>query len=181
MNAPNAAAPDLDLDGTIVALARSIAALDPGDLAALRRPVPPGDIAPAAFWRLWARLDLGRQRGTAEAWGRLAQAIAILTQTGDDDRKPSAHDGSLSLGRALHEAGYSELRFARLLATHGETRRDLVLRACRMLARAGVRFDVRQLGRLTLFDKTPVLQRLARDYYGALDAANRTEGDADNA
>ena len=47
---------------------------------------------------------------------------------------PSIHRPDRGLGKALAEAGYSEARLERLLASEGDTRRSLLIRAARFLA-----------------------------------------------
>lgn len=151
-----------DLDGTIVRLAGTIAHLAPGELAELRR-MRPGQ-GGAAFWRLFHALGLS---GAPEGWEAATQAIALLTPTGRDPGKRSAHDPARPLGHALHLAGVSHLRFARLLATPHPMRRTALTRLVRVLARAGAGLDLRHLVRLFLMDRENDKRRLARDYYEA--------------
>jgi CRISPR system Cascade subunit CasB len=167
----------LDLDEAVTRLAKAVARLPPGPLAELRRPA--GGEGSPTFWRLWHSLELPyRER----PWDSVLQAIAILTPTGQDDAKPSAHDGRHPLGRALHEAGVSDLRVSRLLAAPPAERRRALLRLARMLARTELRFDLRALARLMLFDTVePEKRRLARDYYAAEAAATKAKDTSSDA
>src|SRR5512133_2452527 len=98
---------------TVGALARFVErGASPGDVAELRRLVP-GDPAAPAFWRLAGTLlaDELRGSGTAldareQAWASIVNALAVTS---------GLHAPARSLGSALATAGYSELRFTRLL------------------------------------------------------------------
>ncbi|MFN3615931.1 MAG: type I-E CRISPR-associated protein Cse2/CasB [Rubrimonas sp.] len=147
-------------------LAREIALLEPGPLAELRRLDP--EAPPAAFWRLVHRCDLAAAHRDLRGWERLARALAVLTPTGRDPSKRPAHDGAAPLGRVVADAGVSEQRVMRLLAAAPPQRREILARLCRRLARADMRLDAVQLGRLMIDDQAgETLRRLASDYYGA--------------
>ena len=122
-----------DIGLTIVRLAGRIARLAPGPAAALRRG-PLVKAGSAAFWQLMAENDIRVGREHLPRWATVVQAIAILTPKGRNPDKLSAHDGSIPMGAALHQAGISDLRLARLLSARGEMRSDLVIRACRRLS-----------------------------------------------
>lgn len=167
----------LSLDEAVKQLAQRIAALPSGQLAELRRATDPS--GSATYWRLRYETGLPYQDGR---WETVMQAIAILTPTGREAGKLSAHDGRHGFGRALHEAGVSHLRFARLLTASPIERRRSLLRLVRMLAREEWRCDLRPLTRLMLFEDTDKTKRdLARDYYDAEAAANKAEDNAPNA
>jgi hypothetical protein len=77
------------------------------------------------------------------------------------------------MGAALHDAGVSELRLARLLTASQRLRRTLVVRLCRRLAAADQRrFDLRTLANFVLYGQDAG-RRIAREYYRAQTAAGR--------
>lgn len=172
-----AAAASLSLGQTIARLAREIATLDPGSAAALRRGAQHGAGA-AAFWKLLVGYAPARElsRNEDEAWSALIQAIAILTPKGRRDEEGatlSVHDPQTPMGRALHEAGVSELRLARLLTARPNMRRTLAVRLCRRLAAADLRrFDLRTLAYF-IQSGGEAGRRIAKDYYRAQAAAGR--------
>lgn len=158
------------LNSAAAGIAGAIARLDPGPAAQLRRG-PLAEVGAPAFWLLLSRFDLMTFARDLEGWAAVLQGMAILTSKGRDRGKPSAHDPAMPVGRALSEAGFSELRLLRLLSAPGETRRDLALRACRMLARKSARIDWRQMARLILFGDQATSRRIAEHYYSTLDRA----------
>lgn len=143
-------------------LAVYVVHLDPASAAALRRGPLLGAGA-AAFWMLLA------QYGIDERWAPVIQAMAILTpKGGDSEGKQSPHDPRRPMGRALYEAKISDLRLARLLNAHRQTRGEMVIRLCRRLsATEHSRFDLRTLASFLLSDSEEARRQIARDYYGA--------------
>ena len=164
---------NLSLGQTIARLAREIATLDPGSAAALRRGSQHGAGA-AAFWKLFAKYELSPTE--EDGWSALMQAIAILTPKGKRNEEASTlsvYDPTTPMGAALHEAGVSELRLARLLTAQPNMRRTLVVRLCRRLAAADLRrFDLRTLAYFIRYGDEAG-RRIARDYYRAQAAAGR--------
>ena len=159
--------------GQIVArLAREIAVLDPGSAAALRRG-PQNGAGAAAFWKLLAtygpalEIEGDREKG----WAVLIQAITILTPKGRRvEGGPSlpVHDPKIPMGTAVHDAGVSEIRLARLLTAPQTMRRTLSVRLCRRLAAAEQRrFDLRTLANFILHGNDVAGRRIAKDYYRA--------------
>lgn len=133
-----------------------------GERAALKRMALDGP-APLAFHRFMLRhVDLPWQAESwIPEWRTLVCSLAIQRDGGFDPSNP--------LGKALAEAGFSEQRLERLLASSGETRRILALRAARQLASKGVSTDWRQMAEL-LFSRDDeiresISRRIARDYY----------------
>ena len=122
-----------NLREAIPKVASEIARLDPGPAAALRRG-PYDGAGAAAFWKLLAKHDPDVAVHNEAGWAALIQAIAVLTPKGRDPEKKPAHDYSLPMGRALYEAGVSELRLARLLSASPDLRREVAVRTCRRLA-----------------------------------------------
>ena len=154
-------------------IASEIARLDPGPAAALRRG-PYNGAGAAAFWKLLARHNPVGAVHNEAGWAALIQAIAVLTPKGRDPEKQSAHDYSLSMGRVLCEAEFSELRLARLLAAAPDLRPEVAVRTCRRLAAGECsRFNLVTLGDFVLFGGEHTDRRIARDYYRARAAAER--------
>lgn len=175
-----------DLSNTIYDIGRTLADLDPGALADLRRMSLDGD-APTApyFWRLAARHRFrDDELGT---WARIVQIMAILTDKGPPEGKASPHSKKHGLGRALCDGGdpawgkgetdprpmLSELRFARLIAARGNMRPELMERAARALAAKkppDAQVNCTDLAQFLLFPENPAhARKLARDYYARLD------------
>ena len=168
-----------NLPEAIPNIASEIARLDPGPAAALRRG-PGNGAGAAAFWKLLARHNPVGAAHDEVGWAALIQAIAILTPKGRDPAKQSAHDYSLPMGRALCKAEFSELRLARLLSAAPELRRGVAVRTCRRLAAGEFnRFNLVTLGEFVLFGGDHTDRRIARDYYRAHAAAERTSEDTE--
>ena len=176
------ATPTLSLGQTVCRLAKEIAILKPGPAAALRRGPRTGAGA-AAFWQLLAAHGPDHELGeeSEDGWSTLIQAIAILTPKGrSTGAKTSAHDPTIAMGVALHDAGVSELRLARLLTAPPEMRRTLTVRLCRWLAAAEQRrFDLKTLAHFVL-RRGDTGHRIARDYYRAQATAGRQQEPEEN-
>lgn len=178
------AAPRKSLNDAVFGLGVHLARLPPGPLADLRRMQPGTGVG--AFWRVYFAPDvaLDGQAGDAFAWEWVVHALALLTPTGNDPEKRSAHDGKVPLGQALHGIRVSEARVSQVLEAALDQRRDHLLRLVRMLAREGVRFNTVDLARLLLFPqadpraKDNALRRLAQTYYAAEAAASKEDNDA---
>ena len=165
-----------NLREAIPTITLEIAHLDPGSAAALRRG-PYNGAGAAAFWKLLVRHNPVAAHNEA-GWSALIQAIAILTPRGRDPDKQSAHDYSRPMGRALCEAGFSELRLARLLSATPESRPELAVRTCRRLAAGEFnRFNLVTLGDFVLFGGVRTGRQIARDYYRARATAERASQD----
>lgn len=183
----------------IFAIGQSLAGLDPGPLADLRRMSLDGDQAGAPyFWRLASRHDFGPQ-ARLQTWARIVQIMAILTNKGQPEGRRSPHvpptkdNGWRGLGHALCDGAdpawgegetdprpmLSELRFARLLAARGSMQAELMERAARALAAkkppaTGV--NCVDLAWLLVDPGNPAhARKLARDYYTRLDRARRND------
>jgi CRISPR system Cascade subunit CasB len=131
-----------------------------GERAALRR-MSPSEPPPLAFYRFALNyLPDGWEHRSAD-WVTLVSGIALMS--------PKAHQPDLGVGRALAEAKYSEARLERLLATDGDTRRTLLLRAARFLAAKNSScnwLDFAQLLLTTNAEKRDKLHmRIAKDFY----------------
>ena len=102
-----------------------------GALASLRRGGPRAVVDQPTFHRLIAEVDEGAEENktfdSAIRWGTIIHAAALgarVTKVGDF---PSS-------GKILAEAGLSEARFAKLLATTGDAFRDQIAIVARYLA-----------------------------------------------
>ena len=145
-----------------------------GDLAALRR-MDPDNPDPSVFWKLLADnglLEYGRD--VENKWALILHGIAIMTRSNAGDGNAlTAHDGSMAVGRALSNIGYSEMRFNRLLSARDEMLRTLLARMFRMLAAEDMRFNWREMAQFILndgYNETAAelsRRRIARDYYRA--------------
>ncbi|ODN66294.1 type I-E CRISPR-associated protein Cse2/CasB [Methylobrevis pamukkalensis] len=141
-----------------LSIALALAVSDPGEKAAARRMDKRG--APV-FWRQVARLGISSDHEAG--WLRFTRMVALLTPA---SATASVHDKDRPLGAVLADAGFSEQRLARLLASQGDTRLEALERAIRMLARSRPKIDVVSLARTVMgWDHN----RLARDYYTRLD------------
>lgn len=141
-----------------------------GALAELRRNHPSIVASAPSFHRLTANMDDVSWVGDAPLrWATLIQAIAIGTKPGESAPTESA-------GKALAEAGYSESRFARLLASRGETFRDQIVLLARYMNGKQARFDWKDLGELVLTESIREERAeklrfdIARSYFRALNA-----------
>nr|WP_321525630.1 type I-E CRISPR-associated protein Cse2/CasB [uncultured Cohaesibacter sp.] len=171
---PNDDMPDWERrNAVVVSLAYSISRLSTGDLARLRRSHP-GAAGSGPFWRLYCQSGAEGLAGRAEDWERLMVAMAILTPTGQPDQRPSAHDGSASMGEALYAISNSErgspprdYLLLRLVNQGLAQRQVALLRLCRRLSNEGCQFDLRTLATLMLFEARPAIRKLASDFYHA--------------
>lgn len=168
------------LNIAIVKLAQALLKMQPGPLAALRR-MRPGEAIEAEFWRLYWGRDLDEFRYQPEDWTYAVHALALVTQTGRPEARAFTHDADRSLGQALHDSGATHLRMGRVFIAPFATRRELLIRATRRLARAGGAFDLRHLARLLLRNNQYDLRRLASDFYQAEARAERKDREPQNA
>ncbi len=163
---------------TAVALAAALRRMGTGELAALRR----GGEGPA-LWRLQAAHGADF-KGRPEDWAAIVQALAILTEKGAPEERRPIHDPSRPWGAVLCDggdpgwrpdpaarrpAGLSERRLALLLAARSAMRRDLTLRAARLVAalETALGVDVRGLALSLLLPDEPGL--VAHPFYARLD------------
>jgi CRISPR type I-E-associated protein CasB/Cse2 len=148
--------------------------LGPGDVAELRRMHPDSPVCPA-FWRILIE-HLDAQLPAAEAarteaitrWSAAIQAMAELRGL----NRPGAR-----LGSAAAAADVSELRVIRLLRASGVALLDGLRTLAHQLATAAVAVDCADLARLVLSDgradEQAVRERIAYDYYGALNRRDK--------
>jgi len=146
-----------------VARALEEGSIAPGDAADLRR-LKPESLASPAFWRVVAlhvAPHFERLSEDDEArWAVILNALAVLPGL-DDPRRP--------LGAALRDAGFSELRFTRLLRAEHDRLADNVRSTARFLASKGEAANLAQLAELVLSagrgHSEPVRRRIARDFF----------------
>lgn len=153
-----------------------------GDLAELRR-MNPDEPDAAAFWRLMAQYNLlDSSEDVERKWGLIIHGITLTTPSNTGEDNPNtAHNGSMSVGRALFLGGaeqraqgfYSESRLNRLLTARGPMLRILLARMFRMIAAGGATFNWREMAQLILNDgynedaAEQNRRRIAREYYRA--------------
>ena len=191
------------LGKTIASIGQTLAELDPGALADLRRMSLAGDeVGAPYFWRLAARHNFPSAQ--LQTWARIVQIMAVLTDKGASENKRSSHaprsetNAWRGLGHVLCDGGdlswghgesdprpvLSELRFARLLASRGEMRAELMERTARALAAKkppGAQINCTDLARFLLYPDDPEHGRtLARDYYARHDRAGRNDNPSNN-
>lgn len=151
------------LAGAIRSLARQRAT---GDLAALRR-LDPDKPDAGAFFRVLASATRGpaTDLDSLPRWALAAWAFAQAVASGPEKL------GGDSLGRALANAEVSEARVNRLLAARDGAFRYQMQRMVRILAGAGERLPVLDLGLLVLADSRDeklaehLRRKIARDYW----------------
>lgn len=139
-----------------------------GDLAALRRISPDEPFTPA-LWKLLFTLQkdypndwLWAER-SEKNWSTLLMGMAICE---------GMHDYDISLGYALADAGWSELRFVQLMRAEGEVLERHVRRVAQYLKSKSQRANWADVARL-LFNQEnefagSVRLRISRDYYRRL-------------
>jgi CRISPR system Cascade subunit CasB len=142
--------------------------LTSGDVAELRRMDPRRLAAP--FFKL-AGLVLdselpGEVKAREDAETRWAAVVVGLAHLGD------LQVASLRLGSALASAGFSELRFSRLLRSDTEQLVDEIPMVARFLAAKSVAVDFATAARLILSagrsEEERVRRNIARDYFATL-------------
>ena len=139
-----------------------------GDTAPLRRMDPEHPHEPA-FVLLMLEADAPDEWTAAlkgaRCWALIVHAMARMA--------PNHHDGSASVGAALHKAGVSESRVSRLLAARDVQFRKQMVRLARRLAQAAQPVNWFELANLIVAEaldrnRLDTLRlRVARDYYRA--------------
>jgi CRISPR system Cascade subunit CasB len=186
------------LDQLIGHLSWALPRLSTGDRARLRRgPLKAGDAGAPALWKLAAHEKYGFPAG--DNWAAIVQAMAILTPRpadGDDNPK-GPHDPSNKFGKALCDGGdgswgqgssdprpvLSELRLAKMLAAKGELRRELAVRAAKIIAKSGAPVNCADMAWFILDEHSDEpAQQIAKRYYTRLARAGNSNNtdDSDN-
>lgn len=143
-------------------LTRREKGLDRGDLADLRR-LDPTAIQCPVFWKLLAKyvpsvLDSSDPM-VLSRWAAGMRAAVELH---------GLHSSQWGLGRALADAGYAEMRFARLLRAEEPTLWDELRSAARFLAVKGKWANAEHLVDLALVQGSrgeSIRRKVAADYY----------------
>ncbi len=160
------------LSGTVnhlaVMLSYGAGTLSAGDVASLRR-MDPAHPSAAFFKLVSVVLDKylpAHQEARLQAENRWAAVVQGLAHLG------RLHKPGARLGTALADAGYSELRFARLLHSDAARLLDEIPSLARYLAARDVRVDWADAARLILYTEERVRERdrraIASDYYRAM-------------
>lgn len=129
--AVGADAPD---DDWMQMISRRVRQLSTGDRAALRRMEltrSPAAGAVVVKLLLGAKIPAGRYEADWDRWRLIGHFAGMLSGTA----AVYPHDERRGVGGALFEAGFSEKRLLRLLASRGEALRDQLALAIRILAR----------------------------------------------
>ncbi|PEN11348.1 hypothetical protein CRI94_16320 [Longibacter salinarum] len=146
-----------------------------GNIAELRRISSENPFTPA-LWKVLFDYDLenarlGLDQDTYER--RMATLLMGMAHCA------GLHDYGTSLGQALAEAGWSELRFVRLMEARGETLESLIRRLAQYLASKGQPANWVDVARLLLQqegDKAETTRlNISRSYYGTLYSKENTE------
>lgn len=142
--------------------------LNTGDLAELRRISPQKPFTPA-LWRVLIELGLdkppGGQRQTdwERKWATLLMGMAICN---------GLHDYDTPFGKALAEAGWSELRFAQLMQTSGTTLEIHIRRVAQFLASKNQKSNWADVRKLLFYQEGKIAEEIritiSRHYYQAL-------------
>lgn len=146
--------------------ARGRRAVDPGTRARLARLDHKAPIA-GEFWSIY--LDM-QEKAAAQSrpWALPESSCALLIRA-MALMSPYVQDAAQPLGKVLAEAGYSELRLARLLEADAEALPDLIISLTRFLGTKGRPIRWSDLARLLLdHDGTTIRKTIAGDYYRAL-------------
>jgi CRISPR system Cascade subunit CasB len=145
-------------------------ALGTGTLAELRRISPEKPFTPS-LWNLLLDLD------EAEPWGGLDRNVyerRMATLAMGMAICAGLHNYREPLGRALAEAGWSKLRFVRLMEARGETLEKHLRRMAQYLASKGHSANWVDVGWLLLGQDWETAEetrlRISRSYYGTLHA-----------
>lgn len=131
-----------------------------GDRAALRR-MQPGQHPPLVFYRFAMRYLPDNWEKKQADWMAIVAGMALMS--------PQPHDPKQGLGRVLAEERFSEARLERLLASEGDVRRVLLLRAARLMAAKNRSVDWLQTALFLLIEDKSKLESLhrsvAKDFY----------------
>lgn len=146
-----------------------------GDQAELRRISPKEPYTPK-LWKLLFMYDLQNDWlgiGQDAYERRMGTLLMGMAQCSGD------HDDNTSLGHALAEAGWSELRFVRLMEARGETLEVLIRRLAQYLSSKGQSANWVDVAWLLLSQDLDFAEktrlRIARSYYGTLYQKEKAE------
>lgn len=154
--------------GRLAGLMEGDSALSTGDMAELRRVQPEEPYTPA-LWKLMEDLDLQGRPGWLDQEQRETRWAALMMGMA---MNAGLHDYDVPLGEALAEAGWSELRFVRLLRATDTRLIEEVRRMAQYLGSKDQPADWTDVGRL-LFSQDgdiadTIRRNIARPYYRRL-------------
>ena len=154
--------------GKVAAMMQQEGALSTGELADLRRISPAQPFTPA-LWRLLMMLNLDqspawiRQEQWERRWATIFMGMAHCA---------GLHSYDASLGEALAEAGWSELRFVQLMRAKDETLETHLRRVAQFLASKNQEANWTDVARLMFFQSGDASEKvrlsISRDYYSTL-------------
>lgn len=154
--------------GSIHQMLKDGSCLSTGDIAELRRISPEEPFTPS-LWRILLHLDLAEppswfSRSDWETrWATLMMGMAHCA---------GLHDFNNALGESLAGAGWSELRFVRLMRADGETLAKSIRRVSEYLASKSQPANWTDMARLLFFQSgeaaDDIRLSISRDYYRRL-------------
>lgn len=154
--------------GTLNGLMGENPSLSTGDMADLRRVQPEEPYTPA-LWKLMEDLDLRGRPGWLDQETRETRWAALMMGMA---MNAGLHDYGVPLGEALAEAGWSELRFVRLMRATDTRLVQEVRRMAQYLGSKDQRADWTDVGRLLFSQEGDVAdsyrRNIARPYYRRL-------------
>ena len=173
---------DRDIAFRMVVSVAALSIYHRGEFAQLRRMDPDNPDNPT-FRRIMARENLLGHRQCEIKWALALHGMALMTRAAGDVnvRARTPHDGNVSVGRALFEAGYSETRLGRLLAARDGMLRGLLTRAFRTLGSTGKTFNWQEMAAFIICQGTNEeaaergRRRIARSYYRAQEHGQQAE------
>ena len=161
--------PKVDRRGLINRLAKAMTTrLSPGDVAKLRRLEPSTPLTSSFWWIMSGYVEPAGVLPESETylekhenmWATVLSGMAIMQGN---------HASGRRLGQALAQAGYSELRFVRLMRADSDQLQDLVRTTARYLGSKAEKVDWYDFYDLIFSEGTDwaerVRRRIARDYY----------------
>ncbi len=154
--------------GNIAGIMKKDGAISSGELADLRRISPDQPFTPA-LWRLLMMQNLNdspswiSQEQWERRWATLFMGMAHCA---------GLHNYSISLGAALAEAGWSELRFVQLMRAKDETLETHLRRVAQFLASKNQEANWTDVARLLFFQSGDAGERIrlsiSREYYSRI-------------
>lgn len=154
--------------GKVSSMMQQEGSLSTGEMADLRRISPDQPFTPA-LWRLLLMLDLDespgwiRQEKWERRWATLFMGMAHCA---------GLYSYDTSLGEALAEAGWSELRFVQLMRANDETLETHLRRVAQFLASKNQEANWTDVARLLFFQSGEAGEKvrlsISRDYYSKL-------------
>jgi len=151
--------------GKVAAMMQQKGALSTGEMADLRRISPDQPFTPA-LWRILMMLDLDQSPGwiRREQWERRWAALFMGMA-----HCAGLHSYNTSLGEALAEAGWSELRFVQLMRAKEVTLETHLRRVAQFLASKNQEANWTDVARLLFYQSGDAGEKarlsISRDYY----------------